>query len=771
MFESSADASVPPQENVPSASAGPDDPSSWFTRGLGRLSFAVVALTLIAHAAYYWPFLSDDALISLRYADRFADGLGLTWTDGERVEGYTDFLWVVLTAALHFVGVPLIAAARGLGLLGCLAGALLACIDPDTGKPSAERVLTSGIGLALCAPVAVWAIGALEHGFMVGAIAGVLFLFARSEKEYELSKNSWGAAVLLSALALLRADGAVLVFGLALPMLFVRRPGGIKKFLVWAGLPMLAVALQHLFRFSYYGQWVPNTALAKVAMNQERILLGLRHVGTGLFAIWPTLVGTIVAFVAGVRGMSFTRYAPALFATVVWCVYLALVGGDIFPGWRQLLLGIVPLYFLLGHAAQSAVERFRKESSSIHMIAAVVALLGLSTQTRDSENQRGKTERWEWAGASVGPALKRAFGSKRPLLAVDAAGALPFWSELPCLDMLGLNDSYLAHNPPKSFGTGGIGHELGDGAYVLSRKPDLIAFNNAQGSATPIFLSGRQMIGTTDFRKSYSLMKIQGLGESPAIGEVYVRKDGKAGATYSAEGVTIPGYFLSQGDGLASFSADGKLVGKLEKGRVARLDGLDFAPGKYRVVVQASTSEVEVAVRCNGKSMLGPHSASPVVSLDAGSQLSLVVSSRTDGAFVRAVQLDKVSEEPNLRCSSSSVRTTLEALSRVKKENSAWDAPSNVVFSRGTLTVNLPTPSRASRASLSVDNNDIYDFEFLSNGLSRGKATVDKKNNGGGLAVHQIEIPEAARNEGFDAIRVRARSGDGSYSLGHLTLE
>lgn len=49
------------------------------------LLVAVSVVVLGIHAKRYWPFLSDDALISLRYSERLVAGMGLTWTDGERV--------------------------------------------------------------------------------------------------------------------------------------------------------------------------------------------------------------------------------------------------------------------------------------------------------------------------------------------------------------------------------------------------------------------------------------------------------------------------------------------------------------------------------------------------------------------------------------------------------------------------------------------------------------------------------------------------------------
>jgi hypothetical protein len=55
------------------------------------------------------------------------------------------------------------------------------------------------------------------------------------------------------------------------------------------------------------------------------------------------------------------------------------------------------------------------------------------------------------------------------LVATNAAGALPYFSDLPTLDMLGLTDRHIARSRPDR--RQWVGHERGDGAYVLSRRP------------------------------------------------------------------------------------------------------------------------------------------------------------------------------------------------------------------------------------------------------------------------------------------------------------
>ena len=65
---------------------------------------ACVFLVFLVNAHAYY-FLCDDAFISFRYSRHLVDGLGLVWNPGEVVEGYTNFLWVLIAAAGLGLGV------------------------------------------------------------------------------------------------------------------------------------------------------------------------------------------------------------------------------------------------------------------------------------------------------------------------------------------------------------------------------------------------------------------------------------------------------------------------------------------------------------------------------------------------------------------------------------------------------------------------------------------------------------------------------------------
>ena len=48
-------------------------------------------------------FIQDDAYTSLRYVKNFLEGKGLVFNEGEQVEGYTNFLWIMILSGIEFI--------------------------------------------------------------------------------------------------------------------------------------------------------------------------------------------------------------------------------------------------------------------------------------------------------------------------------------------------------------------------------------------------------------------------------------------------------------------------------------------------------------------------------------------------------------------------------------------------------------------------------------------------------------------------------------------
>lgn len=78
--------------------------------------FLLVALGLL-YLAWVNRFVQDDAFISFRYAENLATGNGLVWNPGERVEGYSNFLWTLAISFAMRVGAEPVSASIVMGRL------------------------------------------------------------------------------------------------------------------------------------------------------------------------------------------------------------------------------------------------------------------------------------------------------------------------------------------------------------------------------------------------------------------------------------------------------------------------------------------------------------------------------------------------------------------------------------------------------------------------------------------------------------------------------
>ena len=81
------------------------------------LSIILFILMLV----YVWNFTIDDAFISFRYGEHLVSGLGLVWNIGQPpVEGYTNFLWVILIAFYIMLKLNPVISSKIIGLLSVL---------------------------------------------------------------------------------------------------------------------------------------------------------------------------------------------------------------------------------------------------------------------------------------------------------------------------------------------------------------------------------------------------------------------------------------------------------------------------------------------------------------------------------------------------------------------------------------------------------------------------------------------------------------------------
>jgi len=552
-------------------------------------AYAGAIALLAVHAWYYRHFMVDDAFISLRYSDRFAHGLGLTWNDGEVVEGYSNLLWVLLCALLAKVGMNLVVAARVLGFLGT-AAAMSAVLWVERG-PTARHTfpgLAGAIAIAASGPIAIWTVGGLEQPLLACLLAWALALsFPLLEEARPRISSLLGPGLLLGLIAITRPDGAVFTVAAMVGVLTARgvHRDTLRTALLLAVLPAVFFAAQLASRLAYYHEWVPNSAFAKVAFTPQRISAGLQYVGGAIWLV-GLLAPALFAFRLASEGPARRRAVFLGAILALWLSYLVFIGGDFFPGDRHLVPAVVVLAYLAALAFREWISK-RRALAPAARAGALCFIVLAALQFLNPRNIVARDERWVWDGEPIGRLLADAFGRERPLLAVDPAGCVPYFSGLPSVDMLGINDRYLAHHRPKDFGKGTLGHELGSGAYVLSRKPDLVLFNLPTGNLRPYFRSGREMVfdSLSNFRETFQPVNFECDRPRHLVSIVWARLEGGAiGIRRSIDRIVVPGYLLSANPySMARLDSEGRMGVQIQPDVPAGISGLRVPAGRWQL--------------------------------------------------------------------------------------------------------------------------------------------------------------------------------------------
>lgn len=468
-----------------------DRPAAWKR----LLPWAIGALVAVVYALWVraWWFLGDDAFIGFRYAKHLAEGFGPVWNPGERVEGYTSFLWVVLMAGVHAAGgSPELVA----NVAGVACGAALLVLVARFAAQRAPAgfadplVFTAPLALAASRSFTAWSTGGLETMAFALLVFATFVRLARERASPGLAP--WGSGTLAGLAALTRPEG----------LLFAAVAGAFHGLDALAGrrrwralfafaLPLVLLAGTHLvWRRAYYGFWLPNTFYAKVAgawWEQGWRYLSLFAADYRILPFLP--LGLLPLARRGDRAM-----APLAVAVGAFLAYLLYVGGDRFE--FRFLVFVLPLGFALiaeGLRDLARLEVGGPAARRVRDLLAVAGALGLVAASQDT-TLHPPHERLRHGIASlslIDDYARQRTGEGRFLrdlvergllpgdivLAVGGAGALPYYTGWPTVDRLGINDVYVAHLPLARRGI--VGHEReAPYAYLRERGVELLDVHN-----------------------------------------------------------------------------------------------------------------------------------------------------------------------------------------------------------------------------------------------------------------------------------------------------
>jgi arabinofuranosyltransferase len=440
------------------------------------LVLSLVTLAVAAAGISIFAYIPDDTFITLRYARNVLDGKGFVFNDGERVEGYTNFLWLLIIVFAGKLGLPLVASARALSLafsIGTLA-LLGAAARRDT-KPAEERapeenpgwmetirIFLAPVLLAVSPPFLVWSTSGSEMPLFA-------FLLLAGFMSIEGEKRPGRALAAFGLLGLVRPEGA-LFYAAALAYLLAR--GTRKAQVAFAGIGIAAMlyAPYLIWKWRYFHALIPNTFYAKTGPPGLMLRNGLRY----LFGFFLSYGYLLVAGIALLRAASRPRGSYLLpLALVCACGGVPLIfGGDWMPHYR-LLLPALPLIMLVvsrgvAAAAPQAV-RWAVFALMPLLLVVVPGAFGYETFTAERLTVRAFAHLGRRLESILPPGTSIGCGS---------TGAIGYYSGMPVVDILGLTEPRIARHGAV-VGTQ-PGHLKTDGAYVFARKPDLLLFGNIQ---------------------------------------------------------------------------------------------------------------------------------------------------------------------------------------------------------------------------------------------------------------------------------------------------
>ncbi len=446
-------------------------PSSRRTYRWNLLVF--VTFTALLCLAWSNRFIQDDAFISFRYADNFAHGRGLVYNTGERVEGYTNFLWTLFITIPHLLDLDPVGFSFTLSILFFAITILITYKMSGLVFNSKKIGLLTVILLGTNYTFSCYATGGLETQLQCCLFTTSLYILL-----FSFYHNFWKPhmlvllSLLLSAAVLTRLDSVLLVITVlpvALFCLYKEKTEApvkyYKFFLLWA--PLIAITgTWLLWKLSYYGEILPNTFYAKVSAQGNNFMRGLSFISTFIYSyvMFPFL------FLGFIKIRTLLRQSNAavvicLVLTGLWVLYIVKIGGDFME--FRFMVPIMPMLFILivwliffcckQKIFQACLVVLLIAGSANHSVGFGNYINKRFMHTIEDLHREVSDKNINWC--EIGKALRHAFKkSPQVTIATTAAGAIPYYSGLKTIDALGLNDKWIARKGIKRAG-GAPGHQ------------------------------------------------------------------------------------------------------------------------------------------------------------------------------------------------------------------------------------------------------------------------------------------------------------------------
>ena len=416
-----------------------------------RIAILTAVILIGLSYAYYFSWVAEDAYISFRYARNLVEGHGLIFNPGEKVEGYTNFLWTLLLVPGLALQMNPESISLTLGLIFTTLSFIFLFYTHQEfiGKNSIPFFL---FALATNYTWACFSTSGLETSLLSALLAASFYFLPKHTQNFSESKLAIIGA--LQALAVMTRPDAVLAFGVIATYTIIRSVQLRRlKSVAWLIFPFIALYVPYfLWRYNYYGYFFPNTFYAKAA-SEPYYQQGLTYVWefAQRYSLWAFLfVPIVVAFQSNKFHLLKNDFFLVIAAFCsIHLFYVIRLGGDFMEG--RFLIPILPwIYLGLEYLMRSFLTGLSFKCAVILLIATsaidrpMIEPRTIKNNIADERTWIPVIELWLMEGSVFGKNLPR-----NTVVATDAVGAFGYASRLPIIDTLGLTDTTVAHLPIK----------------------------------------------------------------------------------------------------------------------------------------------------------------------------------------------------------------------------------------------------------------------------------------------------------------------------------
>lgn len=406
----------------------------------------------VAQLQAIWPFTVDDMYISLRYAKHWAAGEGLLWNIHEwPVEGYSNFIFVVLGAGAIFLKLNPVTTLKVAGIVGLFVTNIFLYLMSRFWFGPRAAVIPC-IWLLLYKGQIIWAATGMETTVYEAFICGSVFFIFRG-LGYQFDSNHPDsfkkidfllAGLLLSLAAMTRPEAPVFI-ALFLLLICWDMPRVNYSSIFYFCLPLLVIFAPYFIgRWYYYGHLFPNPVYCKGFSKDLSLNLDLNY----LKLIIPFLVLALPACLKATDRRPFFLWLPS------FIYLLLLIGSDPVVAFdnRLFLPALVLLLPLSLQGLELGIRAFWKQRDSIfnlffYTAAFFVAFFFIPKMSLADYHYFTQSPQEGGQLRSQVVAWLRAHTQPDDTVVLADSGFIPFYSELNFMDSYCLNNIKMTEYP------------------------------------------------------------------------------------------------------------------------------------------------------------------------------------------------------------------------------------------------------------------------------------------------------------------------------------